>query len=381
MKIHKVLIDAIVTGLKDIFYEGKYADKVVESTLKSNKKWGSRDRAFIAENIYDCVRWWKLLWYIIEKEPKNNTEDIRKLVGVQLCRNYNQVRVDKCKDKSVLLSYPEWMLKLSKDKNWIAQLESMNNQGKLVLRTNTLNCTVKDIEKELTKEKIFYSKTKLNAQAIVIENKYNLFATDMYRNGLVEVQDAGSQLIAPYLQVEAGMRVVDACAGGGGKALHMATLMNNKGSIIALDTEEWKLENLKKRAKRNKVHIIETRAISSTKIIKRLYDTADRLLLDVPCSGIGVLKRNPDAKWKITPEMIDNVNITQKMILEKYAPIVKIGGKIVYATCSLLPKENEEVVHDFLSKSENYQLISQQHITPLEHGFDGFYMALIERVG
>jgi 16S rRNA (cytosine967-C5)-methyltransferase len=174
--------------------------------------------------------------------------------------------------------------------------------------------------------------------------------------------------------------VIDACAGAGGKTLHLAALMQNKGRIIALDTEQWKLDELQKRGRRGSVSNLETRTIDSSKVIKRLENSADRLLLDVPCSGLGVLKRNPDAKWKLSPEFIQNVMDLQQHILEDYCTMLKPGGIMVYSTCSILPSENQQQVEKFLEKqNEKFKLIHQRHCWPSE-GFDGFYMAKVERI-
>jgi 16S rRNA (cytosine967-C5)-methyltransferase len=173
---------------------------------------------------------------------------------------------------------------------------------------------------------------------------------------------------------------VDACAGAGGKTLHLSALMKNKGRILAMDSEGWKLDELKKRARRSGAANIETRTIDSSKAIKRLDKSADRLLLDVPCSGLGVLKRNPDAKWKLSPEFIDRVRNTQQTIISDYSKIVKPGGMMVYSTCSLLPSENEDQVKTFLSSEKNeFELIEEKKIMPSE-GFDGFYMARLKRI-
>jgi 16S rRNA (cytosine967-C5)-methyltransferase len=195
---------------------------------------------------------------------------------------------------------------------------------------------------------------------------------------MLEVQDAGSQCIAPFLKASPGMRVIDACAGAGGKSLHLAALMENKGSIISMDTEAWKLEELRKRARRNGVHIIQARPIESSKTIKRLHGTADRLLLDVPCSGLGTLRRNPDAKWKLSLDFLDKVRTTQAEILRSYSKMLRPGGQMVYATCSILPSENERQVERFLSENPNFKLLEDRKILPSEHGFDGFYMARLE---
>lgn len=188
-------------------------------------------------------------------------------------------------------------------------------------------------------------------------------------------------MIAPFLQTEPGMRVIDACAGSGGKTLHLAAISQGKGSIIALDTEEWKLKNLKQRARRDGVFNVETRVIDSTKVIKRLYNSADRVLLDVPCSGLGVLKRNPDTKWGDTPSTLSKLYELQANILENYSRMVKVGGKLVYSTCSIMPVENEIQIKVFLKKhKDEFELEDQHTVLPSKTGFDGFYMARLIRI-
>ena len=163
--------------------------------------------------------------------------------------------------------------------------------------------------------------------------------------------------------------------------MHLASLMKNKGRIIALDVKEKKLEELKKRATRADVRIVETRGIDSSKVVKRLKDTADRLLLDVPCSGLGVLRRNPDSKWKLNLEEIERVKTIQREILTNFSDITKVGGKMVYATCSILPSEGEDQVQWFLKNvGERWNLIGEKRYSPEVYHADGFYMALLERV-
>jgi 16S rRNA (cytosine967-C5)-methyltransferase len=157
--------------------------------------------------------------------------------------------------------------------------------------------------------------------------------------------------------------------------------MDNKGQVIALDIYAHKLNELKRRAKRNGAWNIETRPIESTKVIKKLYDKADRVLIDAPCSGLGVLRRNPDAKWKLQPEFIENIKATQQEILQQYSRIVKDGGKMVYATCSILPSENKEQVDKFLTSDsgKDFTFIKDKSILSHKTGYDGFYMALLEK--
>jgi 16S rRNA (cytosine967-C5)-methyltransferase len=163
-------------------------------------------------------------------------------------------------------------------------------------------------------------------------------------------------------------------------ALCTAALMAGKGRLLAMDVEQWKVDNLRLRARRAGAHNIEPRLIESSKTIKRLKESADRLLLDVPCSGLGVLKRNPDTKWRDTAERLPVLLELQADILRRYSKMVKVGGQLVYATCSLLPAENQHQVTKFLNECDGqFSLIRDQTISPAETGFDGFYMALLQR--
>ncbi len=403
MKLHKTLVEAVADALTDIFQHDKYADKVIENTLRSNPKWGSRDRAFIAETTYDCVRWWRLLSEVSgRKVPTSDFSrgDFLEVVGTFLVLKERQnsdfpdfknlkydvlsERKAAISERKVLESIPDWLDALGVaelgEEKWTAELNALNLPNSVVLRCNTLKTSVLDLQKKFTAIGFETEKTALNTEGVLLKRRGNVFSTELFKQGLFEVQDGGSQLIAPFLEVAPKMRVVDACAGAGGKTLHLATLMQNKGTVIALDTEGWKLEELKKRARRNGVHIIETRTIETTKTIKRLHNSADRLLLDVPCSGIGVLRRNPDAKWKLHPDFMDKVRESQAKILADYAKIIKVGGKLVYATCSIFPSENELQVQRFLSENPNFKFIAERKVSPAVDGFDGFYMARLERI-
>lgn len=175
------------------------------------------------------------------------------------------------------------------------------------------------------------------------------------------------------------MRVIDACAGAGGKSLHLAAIMQNKGKVLCLDIEDWKLTELRKRASRNKIKIIETRHIDTNKVIKRLQESCDRLLLDVPCSGLGVLRRNPDAKWKINAGLLEKMKSFQRDILKRYSTMLRPGGLMVYATCSILPSENSKQIAYFCDEHRHFQLEEEKIISPALSGFDGFYMARLKK--
>ncbi len=395
MKIYRNLSEAVVQGLHSIFVDNKYADKVIEKILKSNPKWGARDRRFIAETTYDIVRWYRLFKEISDA----GDEDFWKLLGVWCLWNntefpdweefegLNRKKIEAGydaaqADRKIRESIPDWLDELGEKEfgaRWEKELAALNEEAKVVLRVNTLKISRKELQKQLDEEEIATNAPTEFPDALLLEQRQNIFTRQQFKDGLFEVQDAGSQLIAPFLQVKPGMRVVDACAGAGGKTLHLASLMQNKGRIIALDTEDWKLEELKKRARRAGAGNIETRVIESSKTIKRLENSADRLLLDVPCSGLGVIKRNPDAKWKLSIDFIERVKELQQHILTDYSTILKPGGLMVYSTCSLLPSENEKQVVTFLeSRKDSFELIDQKWILPSE-GYDGFYMALIKR--
>jgi 16S rRNA (cytosine967-C5)-methyltransferase len=403
MKLHRPLVHAVAEALAEIFKENKYADKVIERLLKSNRKWGSRDRAFIAENVYEIVRWWRLFLEIGNWEIGNShglaEEDFIRLLGVNLIlkneklpdwEEFGELSADEIfqkkksleEDRKIIQSIPDWLDESGVKElggAWDTEIEALNQPAEVVLRVNTLKTNKFDLKKQLAESGWETEATPLAPDALVLKRRGNIFQNPLFKQGLFEVQDAGSQCIAPFLQVEPGMRVVDACAGAGGKTLHLAALMQNRGSIISLDTEAWKLEELKRRARRNGVHIVQTRPIESSKTIKRLHNSADRLLLDVPCSGLGVLRRNPDAKWKLSPEFLENVKVTQAEILENYSKILKPGGRLVYATCSILPSENERQVEKFLSSHPEFKLLDERKISPARDGFDGFFMALLQK--
>ena len=364
-RLYPNLVKAVIEALQQVFSEDLYVSKVIERTLKSNPKWGSRDRAFIAESVYEMVRWYRLLYEIDGREPKKE-EDWWRLFGIlQIINGYTLPpwkEFEAIQPKAILAkrdavettrkikeSIPDWLDELGAQElgeSWSKTMATLNEQAEVVLRVNRLKTDASQLKQSLAKADVEVAP--IAADALRVIKRKNLFATEPFKKGWFEVQDFSSQQVAPYLEVEPGMRVIDACAGGGGKSLHLATLMENKGQVIALDTESWKLNELRRRARRNGIHIIETRPITSTKVIKRLRDTADRVLLDVPCSGLGVLRRNPDAKWKLQPEFIDRIKATQQEIIQSYSRMVKPGGKLVYATCSILPSENSQQVARFL---------------------------------
>ena len=399
MRLHRNLVLAVIQAIDLIYNEQEYADRVVQKTLKLDSRWGSRDRKFIAETIYDMVRWKRLYNEIAGTKDHYTRDNIWKnfavwaiLKGISLpdwkyfvgtpTRRIKGKFDELQSDRRFRESIPDWMDEVAVAElgdKWDAEIKELNKQARVVLRVNTLKISKQELQKKLLEEEVGTEIIRNAPDALVLVERKNVFLTNAFKKGYFEVQDASSQLVAPFLDVKPGQKVVDACAGAGGKTLHLASLMENKGQIIAMDIHAHKLAELKKRAKRDGAHNIETRPIEGTKTIKKLKGKVDRVLLDAPCSGLGVLKRNPDSKWKLNPEFLERVKKTQAEIIDQYASMVKEGGKLVYATCSILPSENELQVKAFLKKHPEFTFVKDQKVSPVKSGFDGFYMALLER--
>ncbi len=403
MRLHKNLVFTVIDSLSNIFNKGEYADKEVAKALKKDPRWGAKDRKFVAETIYDIVRWKRLYTEIAEVKEPFTRDDLWRvfavwavLRGIRLpdWKYFENTPVRRIKGKFDELnkirkyreSIPDWMDELGEkelgSELWTKELAAQNQQAQVVLRVNTLKTTKQKLRAALMDLDIATHFDDKYPDALILKERANVFMTPLFREGLFEVQDASSQKVVPLLDVEPGMRVVDACAGAGGKTLHIAAKMQNKGHIIAMDLYESKQKQLKIRAKRNGVFNIEYRIIDSTKVIKKLHDKADRVLIDAPCSGLGVLKRNPDSKWKLQPEFIDNIKKTQEEVLNNYSKMVKVGGKLVYATCSILPSENEQQIERFLKTKfgQNFKFIKDEKILAHQSGYDGFYTCLMERI-
>jgi len=400
-RLHRHLITALAAGLQDIFVRGGQADKVIEHLLRSHPRWGARDRAFVAATLYDMVRWWRLLWHGLGEpmRPPEAGDGWRLLAVLRLWRGeelpawpewaeldgeaVRQRLADPQLPRAVAGSVPDWLDALAAeelgDEAWGRELAALNRPAPVWLRANRLKTDRDTLAAALQGHGIATRPSALAPDALCVEQRTNLFRLPEFRAGMFEVQDEASQLVAAALAPRPGERVIDACAGAGGKTLHLAALMQGKGQILALDVEEYKLRELRRRARRAGAGTIETRPISSTKIIKRLHNSADALLLDAPCSGTGVLRRNPDAKWKLQPDFLARLRTTQADILERYCRMLKPGGRLVYATCSLLPSENEAQIRRFLASHPQFSLRRQRSLTPAIDSTDGFYLAFLQR--
>jgi len=386
--LHAPIQRAVLDSLERIFYQNSAAEKVVDWNLKNQKKWGARDRRQYAETVYEIVRHWRFLYLVAcGAEPRAELQagDLEKVIAAvggvidkDIAKHADQFTAAQKE------SIPDWLYEYCQSEvgaDWPKLLSALNRPAPQYLRVNELLVMRSLLQKRLAGDTIETEVVPDVPSALRLKERKNVFTTSAFKEGLFEMQDAGSQKIAVFLAPQPGERVVDACAGAGGKTLHLAALMQNKGQLLALDVHQWKLDELKKRARRAKVSCVETRLIESTKVIKRLEESVDRLLLDVPCSGLGVLRRHPDTKWKLQKKDLEDLAVLQADILSRYTKMVRPGGTVVYSTCSILPSENHGRVQNFLNSPEGqeFELVSEWDITPLTFDCDGFYAASLKR--
>jgi 16S rRNA (cytosine967-C5)-methyltransferase len=390
----------IVEIVKKVMENNHLMDKVIYYQFKDNKISDEYDRGNIVEISYDMVRWWRLLLEIHNNYPATRPVDYYQLLGTYLTiknielpkisqlRNLDQSYIKSQYDnltkiRKIKYSIPDWLDQqgfLAFGADWEDELLAMNTPAPIFIRANRIKIKPAELSQKL-KEEGFETQTVEGApDALKILSPISIFSSKYFKEGYFEVQDAGSQLISQYLDVKPGMRIADMCAGSGGKTLQLASLMQNKGKIVSFDTKEEKLNELKRRLAKAGVDIVETRVIENTKSTKRLKESFDRVLIDAPCSGTGTIRRNPEIKWKMNMERLNNLLKIQANVLNSYADLVRKDGIVVYSTCSILPIENQEQVQNFIKKKNGaFELVREQVILPSKTGFDGFYMAQLKR--
>jgi 16S rRNA (cytosine967-C5)-methyltransferase len=397
MKLFPNLLASAAETLELVMTDGQQADATVSTLLASNPKWGSRDRNFLASSVYGTVRYWSLYEACLEKIGLEMSNERMILVwwlheGHEL-PPYATVQIpspelvlpaitELQKSPKIRESYPDWLWQLGQEElgeNWEAAASAMNQTAQLCIRANRIKANRPKLIAALAEEGITAVAYGPD-DALIVPEKKKITSSKAFEEGLFEVQDHSSQLVAHLLAPEPGMMVVDTCAGAGGKSLHLAALCRGKGEVLSLDIDPKKLQNLRARAQRAGAFNIQTRTWSNSFVPSVLKDKADRLLLDVPCSGSGTFRHKPDAKWKLTPDFFTYIQSVQQDLLHKYSGICKVGGRMVYATCSIMPDENEKQIAHFLETTkQQWELISQKTVLPQEEGFDGFFMALLER--
>lgn len=399
VKVHRHLVEAAIEAVRQILAEGQHADQLVAKSFESHPKWGARDRRQFAETVYDLVRWWR--WYDFlaggdGHSTRPNSERVRHAWAAYWLDLHGTLpdfapaevaatvgaRRDAQVTRALRASLPDWLDARGEQElgpRWPQLVEALNQPAPVFLRTNTLKTKPEALANALAAEDIAALPVAGQPEAMRLETRRNLRKTRAYLDGLFEIQDANSQRIVPLLQVEPGMTVVDACAGAGGKTLQLAAAMANRGRLIAMDIHQAKLDELRRRAQRAGATIITTRLVKPDGQLSELTGQVDRLLLDVPCSGTGVFRRMPDAKWKLRPNDLARLLTTQQEILARHAPLVRPGGALVYATCSIFPSENANPVYQFLSGETGWELEEEHQLFPEPDGGDGFYAARLRR--
>ena len=392
MRIHRNLAFSVGEIIRAVFNEKRVLDRVLSASFRANPKWGKRDRAFIAETVFEVVRWRRALEFVAQSDK------IEALCAAQWIRMgfevpewwthsgadadiiHNLEAELQTQPRAVRASIPDWIDILGIEElgdRWTNELTALNQRAKVYLRVNTLRTSRIEVIKWLNKYDIAAKEVSELPDALVLSGGQKL-PKSLREDGRVEIQDAGSQMIAPILAAKPGDTVIDTCAGAGGKSLHLAAIMQNKGRIIAMDTAPTKLLELERRSKRAHTYsCIETHIIDQ-KTAANYKEVADRILIDAPCSGLGTLKRQPDLKWRLEPSSLKSVRATQLKCLNYYSKMLKPGGCLVYATCSLLPSENRANIRLFL-RGGGFELNEELTISPAKTGYDGFYAATLTK--
>lgn len=359
-----------------------FADRALLSVFRSYAEKNAMVREITATAVYDILRNKRLYASAVGSDvPEDLVSAWFRLHEFEDPIVHEQMEYAKQEGRATRISAPDWLDAFGEKEigdEWEKVMASMNEPPRFFLRTNTLKTTPQQLQETLSSQG--FSAELVSGATLEVASHAGVFSSSAFSEGMFEMQDYASQHVAPFLGVRQDMRVVDACAGAGGKTLHLAALMNNSGKILALDVSEKKLEDLMIRSRRAGVSCIEPRIISSTKIIKRQHDKADAVLIDAPCSGSGVFRRNPDAKWRLSHDDMQMFTQMQDDILRRYSKMAKPGGIMVYAVCSIFPSEGEQRVRQFLSDNPSeWELDSEQRFFPHLHGCDGFYMARLLR--
>jgi len=382
MKPYPNLVAGVLEVLEWSFGKGWYADRVVDKVLRANKKWGARDLAFVAQHSYEMVRWWRLLWELKGEEVTLKRKKLKELFELYWAWQVEGSLILPEFSLGVAQSYPEWLDARAAGAlgaRWPALATALNQPAQVILRTNTWKATREQVLDRLGQEGVEAAASDLRPEAIVLAKRPRLQHLGSFQDGWYEVQDGGSQCIAPFVDPQPGDRILDGCSGAGGKALHLAALMQNQGEILCMDVEAYKLSEAEKRASRAGIDILKTGHIQHTADVTAQGAWADKMLLDVPCSGTGVIRRDVDTKWKLQPEHLERTCELQAHILDRYPAALKPGGRLVYATCSILPEENEAQVASFVKAHPEFTLEEEVRISPEHAHSDGYFVAVLTK--
>lgn len=416
---------AVIDLLDEILDSSLPADNLMSRYFRDRRYIGSKDRQFIADRAYAAFRqMMRLQWWCrrlsVEADGRNlmlayslfhdrialddleKNWDGSKFVPRSLMPSEKKFYIALGKenfihpdmDEATQFECPEWAYDFLKEKfgaDFAAEMKSTTEAAPLDLRANLLKATRDDVMARLKEENIDVAPTPYSPWGLRTRSRPALSRTETFQNGLVEIQDEGSQLIALLCDVAPGMQVLDLCAGAGGKTLALAAMMENKGRLVACDVSQGRLRRSKERLRRGDVNNAQTRLLDGegNKWLKRSEKGFDRVLVDAPCTGTGTWRRNPDLRWR-SPDLAELLK-TQAELLDKGARCVKPGGKLIYGTCSFLDQENKNQIIAFLERHPDFKIVPAKNslaflsgdfmeLTPLQHQTDGFFAAVLERI-
>ncbi|MCE9666770.1 RsmB/NOP family class I SAM-dependent RNA methyltransferase [Myxococcus stipitatus] len=417
-------------------HEGRLSDRALDFTLRRKANLYSSERRAVAERVYALLRRQRTVDFLLARaHPRfasldTTRQDVLRLAASRVLHGEPLSDVARTSslpppDAQALNALPEAAAALEAlpererfpiaaslpdflaehflrlyGANAAAAAEAMNERAPLTVRANLLKEDRDALARRLAAEEVQATPTPLSPLGLHLETRLNVFGLESFREGYVEIQDEGSQLLGMLVDAPP-TRVVDACAGAGGKTLQLAAQMKNRGDLHALDVDERRLEDLKKRARRAGVHNVRASRIpaegpESETALDALRGKADRVLVDAPCSGTGTFRRKPDARYRLTPEDLAMHVARQKTLLERFSALVKPGGRLIYGTCSVLREENEGVIEDFLARHPDFavrpvaELLGAElggrlgpgpflRLAPHTHGTDGFFGAVLVR--
>ncbi len=403
--------------LADVLSNTGPADVKLGLFFKQHRDLGTKDRAFVAESVYGVLRRKAFLMYVAEgNDPRKlllaylirvlgtSTRDLNEVLNAQQKEWALVIKAKKTEDmtKAEKADLPEWfwdkLVVQYGEEEALAIARSFHQQASLDLRVNIIKASREDVIAKFQSEKTEIKPTPYAPYGLRMPQKMTISKHPFFIDGKIEVQDEGSQLLAQLVAPRRGEMIADFCAGAGGKSLAIGALMRNSGRIYAFDVSEKRLQNLGIRLKRSGLSNLHSQVISSEADpkLKRLFGKFDRVLVDAPCSGLGTLRRNPDLKWRQQPKDVEELTVKQTNILARASKLVKAGGRLIYATCSLLRDENEQIAEAFLQSNPEFRLVpantilAQQEIDldtgeylkllPHLHQTDGFFAAVFERV-
>jgi len=430
-------LQAAIDLLSAIHAGASPADRVSAAFFRERRYIGGSDRRAVIDRVYEVLRRRAALdWWLGQTGAPSDR--LRMIAALALIAGWtadriagsfdggkyrpapldeDERRLAKTLEGKALLSpdqpewvrfeFPEWMTD-SLHRLFGPRLEpemgALRAEAPLDLRVNTLKATRDEAMAALVLYGVEPKTTPLSPLGLRVQGRPPLATLPAFQEGLVEVQDEGSQLAALLADAQPGMRVVDFCAGAGGKTLAMAAAMENKGRLVACDVLQGRVERAAARLQRAGVHNVERRGLTSENDawVKRHAGGFERVLVDAPCTGVGTWRRNPDAKWKLTPDYVKELVDLQHRILASAARLVKPGGRLIYATCSLLPEENETQIEGFLAQHADFAVLpiadvwrdsigshkyagpcpaadNYLRLTPAQHGTDGFFVAVLQR--